>query len=165
LYAQTAAFPALPAQAGADAAAELDRMRNNDGGESAGMIRKEMRQMMMDHVGVFRTEELLTGAIQKLTELKERWRRVTVMDKGSRWNTELMETWELGCLLDLAYVTTVAALDRKESRGGHYREDFPERDDENWLKHSLAFQLPDGGVRMSSKPVRLGRYTPAKRVY
>ena len=120
---------------------------------------------MMEQVSVFRTEEFLTTAIDKLSELKERWRRITIMDKGMRWNTELMETWELGCLLDLAYVTTVAALDRKESRGGHYREDYPERDDENWLKHSLAFQLPEGGVRMSSKPVRLGRYAPAKRVY
>jgi succinate dehydrogenase / fumarate reductase flavoprotein subunit len=165
LYAQSAAFPALPAQPEANAAAELERIRKGEGGESAGMIRKDMRQMMMDNVGVFRTEELLTGAIQKLAELRERWRRVTIMDKGARWNTELMETWELGCLIDLAYVTAVAALDRKESRGGHYREDYPERDDDNWLKHSLAFPLGDGGVRMSSKPVRLGRYTPAKRVY
>lgn len=165
LYAQEADFPALPADAEGAAAAELERIRHSDGGEVAGQIRKEMRLMMMEQVGVFRTEEFLTSAIGKLQELKERWRRITIMDKGLRWNTDLMEAWELGCLLDLAYVTTVAALDRKESRGGHYREDYPERDDENWLKHSLAFQLPDGGVRMSSKPVRLGRYAPAKRVY
>ena len=67
------------------------------------------------------------------------------MDKGQRWNTELLEAWELGCLLDLAEVTAVAALARKESRGAHSREDFPERDDDNWLKHSLACPAPDGG--------------------
>jgi succinate dehydrogenase / fumarate reductase flavoprotein subunit len=165
LYAQSAPFPALPADTEGSVTAELERIRHADGGEVAGQIRKELRYMMMDNVGVFRTEELLTAALDKLRDLKERWRRITIMDKGLRWNTELTEAWELGCLIDLAQVTTVAALDRKESRGGHYREDYPERDDDKWLQHSLAFQLPKDGVRMSSKPVRLGRYAPAKRVY
>ena len=75
----------------------------------------------------------------RLGELKERFKRISIMDKGQRWNTELLEAWELGCLLDLAEVTAVAAQDRKESRGAHFREDFPERDDTHWLKHSLAW--------------------------
>ena len=87
------------------------------------------------------------------------------MDKGQRWNTELLEAWELGCLLDLAEVTTVAALARKESRGAHFREDFPERDDVNWLKHSLAYREADGRFAWTTKPVTLGLYEPAKRVY
>ena len=87
------------------------------------------------------------------------------MDKGKRWNTELLETWELGCLLDLAEVTAVTALERKESRGAHAREDFPDRDDEQWLRHSLAFRRPGGGISLDYKPVTLGLHTPAKRVY
>jgi len=86
------------------------------------------------------------------------------MDKGQRWNTELLEAWELGCLLDLAEVTAVAAQARQESRGAHFREDFPDRDDTNWLKHSLA-SLTESGIKLDYKPVRLGLYEPAKRTY
>jgi succinate dehydrogenase / fumarate reductase flavoprotein subunit len=90
---------------------------------------------------------------------------VRVDDGGRIFNTDLLEAWELGCLLDLAEVTTVAALARQESRGAHFREDFPDRDDVNWLKHSLAYRESDGQIRMDTKPVTLGLYEPAKRVY
>jgi len=83
------------------------------------------------------------------------------MDKGKRWNTELLEAWELGCLLDLAEVTAVTARARPESRGAHAREDYPERNDADWLKHSLAWLEPDGRIRLEYKPVRLGLYQPA----
>lgn len=165
LFASSADWPALPADPDADARAQLEHLRHNEGHESVGQIRKDLRAMMMDNVGVFRTEELLREALEKLQVLKERYQSVNIMDKGQRWNTELLEAWELGCLLDLAEATTVAALARTESRGAHAREDYPERNDVQWLKHSLAYRQPDGTIRLDYKPVRLGLYVPAKRVY
>ena len=92
----------------------------------------------MDYVGVFREEEGIKQAIDKVKELQERYQQIVLDDKGKRFNTDVLEAWELGALLDMAEVTAVAALSRTESRGGHYREDYPNRDDENWLRHSLA---------------------------
>jgi succinate dehydrogenase / fumarate reductase flavoprotein subunit len=97
--------------------------------------------------------------------LRERYAEVAVADKGSRYNTELMEAVELGFLLDNAEPLVAAALARTESRGAHWRDDFPQRDDVNWLKHSLAYREPDGSVRLEYKPVRLGPYEPAERKY
>ncbi len=121
---------------------------------------------------MFRTKALLDGAIAKLAELKDRFSRIAIMDKGQRWNTELLEAWELGCLLDLADVTAVAARARTESRGAHFREDFPDRDDVNWLKHSLAWLDDKGKVRLGYRPVHAFTLTneaeyikPQARVY
>jgi len=164
-YAAHADWPALPAAADGPARAALDAIRGGTGREVVAQIRTDLRALMMDNVGVFRTEALLTEALSKLADLKERYRRISIMDKGKRWNTELLEAWELGCMLDLAEVTARAALTRTESRGAHFREDFPERDDANWLKHSLAYREADGQIRMDTKPVTLGLYEPAKRVY
>lgn len=164
-YAAGADWPALPANPEERARAELEGIRNGKGGESVADIRRELREMMMEKVGVYRTAELLDGAVARLDELKARFSRISIMDKGKRWNTELLEAWELGCLLDLAQVTAVAARERQESRGAHFREDFPERDDVNWLKHSLAWLEDDGAIRLDYKPVTLGLYQPAKRTY
>jgi succinate dehydrogenase flavoprotein subunit len=164
-FASAAGWPHLPPNPEDRIRSTLDELRVSAGLESAAEIRKEMRTMMMDNVGVFRTEHLLAEAIERVAQLKERFRHISVMDKGLRWNTELLEAWELGCLLDLAEVTAVAARARLESRGAHAREDFPERDDVGWLKHSLAWLEPDGNIRLEYKPVRLGLYEPAKRVY
>jgi len=119
---------------------------------------------MMDHVSVFRTEAGLKEALAAIAELRVRYGRVDLQDKGSRFNTELEEALELGCVLDLAWATAVAALARKESRGAHCREDFPARDDANWLKHSLA-TLRDGTIALSSRPVTITRFQPTPRVY
>lgn len=118
----------------------------------------------MRNVGVFRTEALLTEALEKVRELKELYASVYVADKGERFNTDLLEAWELGCMLDLAEVTTLSALNRTESRGGHARDDYPKRDDVNWLKHTLIFKEGDN-YRIDYKPVVIGRYKPMERVY
>jgi len=164
-YAAQVDWPELPARHEARALTELEWLRNNPGDESVADIRDELRELMTTDVGVFRTEETLSEAVGQLRQLKERFRHARIMDKGKRWNTELLEAWELGCMLDLAQVTAVAALARKESRGGHARQDFPKRDDENWLKHSLACLQPDGEVELDYKPVTLGLYEPKARVY
>ena len=105
---------------------------------------------MFDLAFVVRTEEGLTKMLGILDDLQGRYREVRITDKGKLYNTDLMEAVELGFLLDNAEPTVVAALARQESRGAHWRDDFPKRDDENWLKHSLAYREPDGKVRLSS---------------
>jgi hypothetical protein len=116
---------------------------------------------MMDKVSVFRDESGLKAALDTIKGLKERYRNACVTDQGKCFNTELMEALELGYLLDLAEVTTVSALARQESRGAHYREDFPQRDDATWLRHTLAFKT-EAGIVLQHKPVTITRFDPAK---
>ncbi len=131
----------LPADAGAEIHAEFERIRNGSGKSRPGALRAQMQQTMMDNVGVFRTEETLQQGIEELAELRERfYQDLQIDDKSRVFNTDLMEAWELGCLLDLADVTARTAIERKESRGAHSREDFKQRDDQNWLAHSLIYQ-------------------------
>ncbi len=163
-YATGAAFPSLPADALDPTRALLDGLKTGKATEKAIDIDKEMKNVMMDHVGVFRTEEGMTTALEKIQELKERYKNVRVEDTGKIFNTELLSAWELGCLLDIAEVTTECALHRKESRGAHAREDYPNRDDENWMKHTLAW-MRDGKIELSYKPVKITKYQPKERVY
>lgn len=143
---------------------QVDHLLNNKGGEKGADISKEMKAVMMDKVGVFRTEEGMANAVEKIKELKERYQNVGIDDKGKIFNTDLLNNWELGCLLDTAEITAVAALARKESRGAHAREDFPKRDDKNWMKHSLAW-LTDKGIDLKYKDVKVTKYEPQERVY
>jgi succinate dehydrogenase / fumarate reductase flavoprotein subunit len=115
-------------------------------------------------VGVFRSQAGMQQALDKVRELQERLKHVRRPDQGKIFNTELINTWELGNLLDLAEITTVSALARTESRGGHAREDYPERDDANWLKHTLAW-YKDGAISLGYKPVTITKYQPKERVY
>ena len=164
-YANGADLPRLPADPDGGVRRQLDNLLNGSGREKAAQIGRELRKVMSDDVGVFRTEEGLQQAVEKVRELRERYKQVRVSDGGKIFNTELLNTWELGCLLDAALVTAVSALERKESRGAHAREDYPRRDDENWLKHTLAWLNEDGSVRLDYKPVVITQYAPKERVY
>jgi succinate dehydrogenase / fumarate reductase flavoprotein subunit len=144
--------------------AELEALRSRREGEQPSRIRTELADVMMDDCSVFRTEETLKRAAGCVRELRERYRRVRVQDGGSVFNTDLMEVREVGYLLDCAEVTVAAALARQESRGAHFREDFPERNDADWLKHSLAFAV-EGGPALRYKSVTLTRFEPKPRTY
>ncbi len=144
---------------------QLHRLLYDTGTANAADIRAELQEEMFDLAGVVRTEEGLRKMQGILKGLRERYDRVVVMDKGRVYNTDVMETVELGFLLDCADTLVAAALARDESRGGHYREDHPLRDDANWLKHSLAYREEDGSVRLEYKPVKMGPYIPMERKY
>jgi succinate dehydrogenase / fumarate reductase flavoprotein subunit len=163
-FAQGANLPALPKDAADFAHSQFDAILNNGGSERAADIAAEMKSTMNDHVSVFRTEEGMQEALEKVRELKERFKHVQITDRGKIFNTELLTTWELGNLLDLAEVTTVCALARKESRGAHAREDYSKRDDANWMTHTLAWACEDG-IRLSYKPVVVTKFQPKERVY
>lgn len=148
-YVKSAAWQELPSDAGKEVEAEFKRIRNNKGKTKPYELRNAMQQMMMENVGVYRTDATLTQAIDDLKELRHRFLTdISIDDAGNRFNTDLMEAWELGCLLDLASVTALSARNRTESRGGHSRDDFPERDDVNWMVHTFIHQ--EGSVQEPS---------------
>ena len=163
-YAQDANFLSLPDDPTDFTRAQFDTLLNSSGGERPEIIAGEMKKVMNDYVGVFRTEEGMSRALETVRELQERFKHVKVDDKGKVFNTDLLATWELGNLIDLAEVTAVTALARQESRGAHAREDYPKRDDENWMKHSLAW-LQEGEVELRYKPVNITKFEPKERVY
>jgi succinate dehydrogenase / fumarate reductase flavoprotein subunit len=144
--------------------AELASLRARGGGERAQTIRADLADLMMDKCGVFRDGAMLREALDGVHGLHERYARVCVDDKGTRFNTDLLEAREVGYLLDCAETTVVAALARTESRGAHYREDYPDRDDAAWLAHSLAYRT-GAGPRLDRKPVTITRFTPKPRTY
>lgn len=144
-YVKGADFVPLPADPEKEVMAEFDRLRNSKGKTRPYEIRKKMQQTMMDGVGVFREDAGMQQAIDDLAELRDKYLNdMTVEDQGTKFNTDLMEIWELGCLLDTADITARSAIQRKESRGGHSREDYQARDDKNWLVHTLITQTNSG---------------------
>jgi succinate dehydrogenase / fumarate reductase flavoprotein subunit len=165
-YAAGSQYGTLPGDAQQRSRELIERTvnRGGAGGEKASRIRKELQATMMDNASVFRTEETLSTQLRILGELKARYCEIIVQDQGRQYNTELMEALELGFLLDNAEMLVHAALNRRESRGAHSREDYKERDDIAWLKHTLVFREGDG-VRIDYKPVTLGKYEPKPRVY
>jgi succinate dehydrogenase / fumarate reductase flavoprotein subunit len=164
-YAATAPEPREARGAEDEVRGLLDRLVSGTGGDSAADIRAELQEQMFDLAGVVRVEDGMRKMQDLLQGLRERYERVVVQDKGKVFNTDLMEAVELGFLLDTADTITAAALVRDESRGGHYREDHPLRDDDHWLRHSLAYREHDGAVRLEFKDVKLGPYVPMERKY
>ncbi len=143
----------------------LDAILTREGGNNAADIRTELQDHMFDLAFVVRSEEGLRQMLEILGGLRTRYAEVGVGDRGSVFNTDLMEVVELGFLLDCAETLVTAALARDESRGAHFREDHPLRDDANWLKHSLAYRREDGSIRLDFKPVKMGPYVPMERKY
>ena len=128
----------------ARAVGEVDALMRADGPEKIGQIRAELRDTMMDKCGVFRTDEQLHEALAEVQAYQERYARASIDDHGQTFNTDLLDAVELGHMLEYAEVIVTGAIARQESRGGHARRDFPERDDENWFKHTLAYREEDG---------------------
>ncbi|MGW7282085.1 succinate dehydrogenase flavoprotein subunit [Streptomyces sp. NPDC054844] len=168
-YAQKANFVELPENPESLVVEQIERLRSSTGTERVATLRRELQETMDANVMVFRTEQTIKTAVEKLAELRARYKNVSIQDKGRRFNTDLLEAVELGNLLDLAEVMAVSALARKESRGGHYREDFPNRDDVNFMRHTMAYrEVGDDGtesIRLDYKPVVQTRYQPMERKY
>ncbi|MEU6535125.1 succinate dehydrogenase flavoprotein subunit [Streptomyces sp. NPDC047000] len=168
-YSRTAEYVDLPENPASLVVEQIERLRTSTGTERVATLRRELQETMDANVMVFRTEQTIKTAVEKIAELRARYRNVAVQDKGKRFNTDLLEAIELGNLLDLAEVMAVSALARKESRGGHYREDYPNRDDVNFMRHTMAYrEVGDDGtesVRLDYKPVVQTRYQPMERKY
>jgi succinate dehydrogenase / fumarate reductase flavoprotein subunit len=163
-YAAGSELAPLPGSPTSDTMTMLNGFLERPRVESPAEIRADLREAMFDRAFVVRTEAGLKEMRDEVANLRDRYAQLGVQDKGSVYNTDLMETVELGFLLDCAETLVEAALARDESRGGHYREDHPLRDDVNWLKHSLAYRDGDG-VRLEYKPVAMGPYEPMERKY
>ena len=170
-YAASAEFLPVPDDAADRVLGLLDTLRENKGTEKVGAIRADLQKTMDADMQVFRTEETIRRALKVISELEERYENISIQDKGKRFNLDLLEAVELGFLLQLAKVMSVGALHRQESRGGHYREDFPKRDDMNFMKHSMVYLDPESefegvkGLRFDTKPVIYTRYEPKERKY
>jgi succinate dehydrogenase / fumarate reductase flavoprotein subunit len=144
--------------------AKIARLWNPRGPEKIDALRRTMQSLMMEYGSVFRNEEGLKKGIEGIRSLKERYAEAGVADQGKIFNYALMEAIELGHQLNLAELVLTSALSRKESRGGHFRDDFPERDDRNYLKHTLVFPTFQG-PEVRYKPVKITRFQPAARIY
>ena len=171
-YVKTAGFVPLPDDPAAGVRALLDAVRSGDGSENIAAIRKELQDSMDRNAQIFRTDESLAEVTELIERLRARYRNIALRDKGKRFNTDLLEAVELGFLLDLAEVVVYSARNRRESRGGHMREDYPDRDDENFLVHTMAYlvgdpESADAGehIKLGWKPVVITNYPPMERKY
>lgn len=142
----------------------IEKLIRREGSEKVAQIRKRMGEITWEKMGIFRDEKSLTSAYEELSELLERWENIPLVDKSKVFNTNLIELMELRNMIEIARAVAFCALHRRESRGGHYREDYPERDDENFLKHTLVKQ-EDGKLNVEYIPVRITKYQPAERKY
>ncbi len=171
-YAATADFTPLPADPAHYVKGLVEGLRDANGTERIAVLRKELQDEMDRNAQVFRTDESLEKVTATIHSLRERYKKVSIQDKGHRFNTDLLEAIELGFLLDLAEVVVFSARNRKESRGGHMRDDFPKRDDENYMKHTMAYLTGDphssnaaDHISLDWKPVVITNYQPMERKY
>ena len=178
-YVQTAEFVPLPDDPAREVREMLEGLRSNTGTERVAVLRKKLQEDMDAGAQVFRTEETLTDVLGTIHDLRQRYKNIHVDDKGQRFNTDLLEAVELGFLLDLAEIVAYAARNRKESRGGHMREDYEKRDDENYMQHTMAYLTgdphspdPEDHIRLDWKPVVFTKndkgelnYPPMERKY
>ncbi len=164
-YARGAAMPEVAPDADEPVRAEIEGLRGRRSGERPQAIRAELGLLMDANVGVFRDEALLSEAVRRIAELRDRYAAVAVQDAGTTFNTDLLETRELGYLLDCAEATAASALARKESRGAHSREDYPERDDAGWLAHTMAYRREGEQPELRYRPVTITRFGPKPRTY
>ncbi|MGC4108618.1 MAG: succinate dehydrogenase flavoprotein subunit [Thermomicrobiales bacterium] len=157
-------FATLPAEPDAVAKATIAGILGRDKGENVADIRAAMQDVMMDKVSVVREEKGMREAEQRIRELQSAYKNIAIQDKGKRYNTDLTEAMELGCMLDCAETIIHGAIARQESRGAHYREDFQARDDKNWLAHSMISRT-SGGMELKKKPVVITTFEPKERKY
>jgi succinate dehydrogenase / fumarate reductase flavoprotein subunit len=144
---------------------QINRLLNSTGTEKVVTLRTELQDTMMEDCGVFRTGETLTKMARKIDELKERYKNIGIQDKGTVFNTDLIEAIELENLIETAETTVYGALNRTESRGAHTREDFPKRNDEEWMKHTFIYKGNGSGPKIKYKPVVVTRFQPMERKY
>jgi succinate dehydrogenase / fumarate reductase flavoprotein subunit len=164
-FANGADFQPLPADPTEFTQKQFDLIRNAQGNEKILEISSKMKAVMMDCVGMFRTGEGMQSALETVRELRERYKHIPLHDQGKIFNTEMINLWELGNLLEIAELVTVCAQARTESRGAHARDDYPKRDDVNWLKHTLSWIKENGEIELRYKPVVITKYQPKERVY
>ena len=164
-FLKTASFGDLNENAGKETNGTIKKLMDSKGSEKISNIRTELQNSMMEDCGVFRTDEGLRKMISKLKELRERFKNIAVQDKSRVFNTDLVEALELENLLLNAEATVYSAYARHESRGAHTREDFPVRDDQNWMKHTFAFWKEDQDPELKFKPVVVTRFQPMERKY
>jgi succinate dehydrogenase / fumarate reductase flavoprotein subunit len=170
-YAREADFVPVPDNAISDVEKLLAIARNSTGTEKVAVLRKELQDTMDKNAQVYRTEESLNEALEKIAELRTRYQNIQVQDRGKRFNTDLLEAIELGFLFDLSEVLVMTARERRESRGGHFREDYETRNDEQFMVHSMAYKLdktpvkPGEDIRVDWKPVTVTNYPAMERKY
>jgi succinate dehydrogenase / fumarate reductase flavoprotein subunit len=170
-YAREADFVPVPDNAISDVEKMLAIARNSTGTEKVAVLRKELQDTMDKNAQVYRTEDSLNEALDKIAELRTRYQNIQVQDRGKRFNTDLLEAIELGFLFDLSEVLVMTARERRESRGGHFREDYETRNDEKFMVHSMAYKLdktpakPGEDIRVDWKPVTVTNYPAMERKY